>query len=303
MIKGKITVQEKKIIEEMRSSGKGYNEIAVLLNCKKDRIKSYCVSNSMGGFKGGGNRGNSDIDSFIINFNEKFEGCLGYVSGYTHSDSFIMVKCLKCGEVSEKNAQMARKDKKPRCNRCVVEDNEARVIIHQAQNRLNDLVKEMIQIPIKEIKKDFENKLRELELEFECVECGNTFDSARKNIKYCSNRCSSKFSNRTKDMKRRVMLKQNGKIEWDINLTKLIQRDKGMCMICGHVVDECDSFVNDDGHFIAGNNYPSIDHVLPVAKGGTHTWDNIQLAHRLCNSIKGGKSFCEESKGQLALNV
>ena len=34
-------------------------------------------------------------------------------------------------------------------------------------------------------------------------------------------------------------------------------------------------------------NYPSIDHTVPVSKGGTHTWDNVQLAHFYCNRVKG----------------
>ena len=31
---------------------------------------------------------------------------------------------------------------------------------------------------------------------------------------------------------------------------------------------------------------PSIDHIIPLAKGGTHTWVNVQAAHFLCNSKK-----------------
>ena len=42
----------------------------------------------------------------------------------------------------------------------------------------------------------------------------------------------------------------------------------------------------DDGYFLAGDNYPSRDHVVPLAKGGTHTWDNVKLAHFRCNTLK-----------------
>ena len=47
--------------------------------------------------------------------------------------------------------------------------------------------------------------------------------------------------------------------------------------------------MTEEGYFIAGNSYPSIDHIIPVSRGGTHTWDNVQLAHRYCNSIKSNK--------------
>lgn len=30
-----------------------------------------------------------------------------------------------------------------------------------------------------------------------------------------------------------------------------------------------------------------MDHKKPISKGGSHTWDNIQLAHHVCNSRKG----------------
>ena len=40
-------------------------------------------------------------------------------------------------------------------------------------------------------------------------------------------------------------------------------------------------------YFIVGKKYPSIDHVIPLSKGGTHSWDNVKLAHFSCNSAKG----------------
>jgi 5-methylcytosine-specific restriction endonuclease McrA len=41
---------------------------------------------------------------------------------------------------------------------------------------------------------------------------------------------------------------------------------------------------------------PTIDHVIPLVKGGPDTRNNVQLAHRTCNVAKGSKisddSFC-----------
>lgn len=31
----------------------------------------------------------------------------------------------------------------------------------------------------------------------------------------------------------------------------------------------------------------TIEHVIPLCKGGTHTWDNVRPAHALCNFRKG----------------
>ena len=73
-------------------------------------------------------------------------------------------------------------------------------------------------------------------------------------------------------------------LEKGITLKALIKRDQGICQICGLPTD-----VNDikDGHI--RRNYPTIDHIIPLSKGGTHTWGNIQLAHMSCNSGKCDK--------------
>lgn len=77
-------------------------------------------------------------------------------------------------------------------------------------------------------------------------------------------------------------------VDKDITVEGLFRRDKGICYLCGR---ECsfDDYVIRDGVFIAGDWYPSIDHVIPLSKGGVHSWDNVKLAHRRCNLIKRDK--------------
>lgn len=31
----------------------------------------------------------------------------------------------------------------------------------------------------------------------------------------------------------------------------------------------------------------TLDHIVPLSKGGTHTWDNVAPSHLLCNADKG----------------
>lgn len=113
-----------------------------------------------------------------------------------------------------------------------------------------------------------------------CPECGATFKSeyGRPRRKYCSNACANKRGYRVKAIRKRERLIDNGLIDYSITLTKLCKRDKGICYLCGERVNmKLDP--NSDW-------YGSIDHVIPVVNGGTHTWDNIKLAHRWCNSVK-----------------
>ena len=66
--------------------------------------------------------------------------------------------------------------------------------------------------------------------------------------------------------------------EIGITLPKLIKRDGLTCAICG-----LPCFYG--GDYLA-DLYPTIDHIVPISKGGGHIWSNVQLAHRLCNINK-----------------
>ena len=66
-----------------------------------------------------------------------------------------------------------------------------------------------------------------------------------------------------------------------ITLEKVYERDGGICWICGNPTD-----LSDRRWGPCGPNYPSVDHVVPLAKGGSHTWANVKLAHHKCNSVK-----------------
>lgn len=136
-----------------------------------------------------------------------------------------------------------------------------------------------------------------------CKECGERFEMRSSRSKFCSPECGNKNYYRTKELKRRKRLQENGKINYRINKKRLIEREGDNCKICGKPVDYNDCRHNEDGHFIAGPKYPSIDHIIPVAKGGTHTWDNVQLTHKHCNSIKSDKSLFEIENNKLKISI
>ena len=50
----------------------------------------------------------------------------------------------------------------------------------------------------------------------------------------------------------------------------------------------CDlnDYVVTDNTIICGDYYPSVDHVVAVCDGGEDSWDNVRLAHRICNSMR-----------------
>lgn len=66
-----------------------------------------------------------------------------------------------------------------------------------------------------------------------------------------------------------------------ITLKRVMIRDGGICKLCGKPVDITDR--NGKG---IGNKYPTVDHIIPINNGGSHTWKNVQLAHMICNAHK-----------------
>lgn len=68
-----------------------------------------------------------------------------------------------------------------------------------------------------------------------------------------------------------------------VTLKKLIERDGLRCALCGGLCDPDDKGWSE--YF--GPTAPTIDHIIPMSKGGGHTWGNVQVAHAICNCCKG----------------
>ena len=113
-----------------------------------------------------------------------------------------------------------------------------------------------------------------------CAVCGEVFYSQYKTKKYCSSKCRNR-ARRSGNHRSRAK-KYGCRYESGITLVKVYERDHGICQICGKPVDWNDKSWRDD----FGALYPTIDHITAFANGGGHTWDNVQLAHAVCNSYK-----------------
>ena len=74
------------------------------------------------------------------------------------------------------------------------------------------------------------------------------------------------------------------------NWRTVARREKYICHLCGMRVDEDDFTRSPAGDFIAGANYPTVDHLLPKSRGGSNHWTNLKLAHLRCNSAKSTRT-------------
>ena len=117
-----------------------------------------------------------------------------------------------------------------------------------------------------------------------CCHCGRPNPRAKYDnssfstpFRCCSSRCASLAIKRHKAHARRVTTPTHF-----ITTLELYQKDSAICGICSQRVEISNA---------------SIDHIIPVSKGGTHTWDNVQLAHYKCNIIKSNNEM-DKLKGQ-----
>ena len=135
-------------------------------------------------------------------------------------------------------------------------------------------------------------KAEELAKDKICESCGCVFHNASSTAKYCCDTCQRREKRRRDVAAGKKLLnygnhRKRAKIygveyEQGITVKKLVIRDNNICQICGEPCDANDHRWSE--HF--GPLYPTIDHVIAMVNGGGHTWDNVQLAHAICNSIK-----------------
>lgn len=118
-------------------------------------------------------------------------------------------------------------------------------------------------------------------IEKSCEYCGMTFYTNRHETKYCSVICANRSHHLRNTSHRRRADCHNAAYDKTINIRRLYERDGGVCQICGV---SCDW--DDKAYGNCGPTYPSINHIVPFARGGAHVWSNVQLACCRCNSRK-----------------
>jgi hypothetical protein len=90
--------------------------------------------------------------------------------------------------------------------------------------------------------------------------------------------------NRSAAMKRRISVVRSG--DKGISWRAVGRRDNWVCHLCGNtVIPKAGTAYVPDG--------ATVDHIIPIAKGGTHTWENVAVAHRSCNVLRGSKDLVD----------
>ena len=233
-----------------------------------------------------------------------------YLGGYVNKAGNITLKCRACMDVFERTAGFAMRGNLI-CKKCEHEKALARQaqqrMVHKAEaekRRAEREAQKLEQNPLGLSKRELE-KQKKLDTICTCTVCGKEYTPRQymeseglilfSNVGYCSHECKRKAMNRLcKANKRARGVQDNHRqrakyygCEYDssVTLAKLIKRDGLRCALCGKMCDP-----NDHGWTkYMGPKSPTIDHIVPMSKGGGHVWSNVQIAHALCNSYKCDK--------------
>lgn len=261
------------LYRDYKAQGHTAKETAEHFGVSTDYIKKLC--------RGIAPQGQGPIDEQTVSerVKEKSLGQFEYVSGYTNKENNILVRCTVCGGEFERTYHHLT----TRLNNCPCCVERERLQLKEARDA--DKERKRKEREAKAIERKAEEERKRAERKHPCPVCGEaTFRN-----KYCSVDCAKKADNKRRDFNRRVKLK-SAMVDKDITVEGLYRRDGGTCYLCGRKCNFEDYTVK-DGAFIAGDWYPSIDHVIPLAKGGLHSWDNVMLAHHRCNSEKRDKTI------------
>ena len=286
---------------EMASAGMSYYEVGRLLGVSHATVSKWARAAGIVRGKGGGcvARNNAARSSKAAPkrmarvrdaIGESFE-----VVSETRKDWFLL-RCRECGHEFERFVDLHYPTTCPECHRREVERRETERKTASARRALVRAFRIFLR------SKEREEREREfLDTIHVCKECGREFTlrelrednpwNFSDNPTFCCTSCRNRWHRREGRHRRRERGEQKG--YGNVSLLALEERDNHTCYLCGTKTDRSDYRVDESGNFIAGPSYPSIDHVVPLSKGGTHDMSNVRLACCRCNAIKGNRDVSE----------
>lgn len=131
--------------------------------------------------------------------------------------------------------------------------------------------------------------LRQVEQVKTCHECGAEFTAFNSNARWCSQTCRNRHTGRVRSRRR-------GPVQSEPYTDReIFERDNWTCHLCGGSIDPELSRTDWMG--------ATIDHVVPIAAGGSDTRDNVAAAHWKCNHEKRERALGQVRSRQLPMSA
>ena len=113
-----------------------------------------------------------------------------------------------------------------------------------------------------------------------CLHCSKIITKERRaDAKFCSQDCNGKAH----QLQRKLRNRANEKGKRGYLRTEICERYGWICQICKEPVERTAHYPNPLA--------PSLDHIIPVSKGGSSDPSNLQLTHLRCNLKRGNKAL------------
>jgi 5-methylcytosine-specific restriction endonuclease McrA len=126
-----------------------------------------------------------------------------------------------------------------------------------------------------------------------CATCDGPIVGRRVDTTFCSTICRERDPrhaerSRDKARKRRAVVR-GAKADEPVRAVDVFERDNWTCQICSLPIDRSAPWPYPMS--------PSIDHVIPLSRGGMHSMANLRAAHLRCNLQKGATIDALERAG------
>jgi hypothetical protein len=113
-----------------------------------------------------------------------------------------------------------------------------------------------------------------------CLHCSTVITKERRaDAKFCSAECNYKAH----QLQRKLRNRANEEGKRGYLRTEICERDGWICQICKEPVERNAHHPNPLA--------PSLDHIIPVSKGGSSDPSNLQLTHLVCNLKRGNRAL------------
>jgi hypothetical protein len=109
----------------------------------------------------------------------------------------------------------------------------------------------------------------------QCARCHGPFTSNKHTAIYCATCSIFVYREQRTDQNHRRSIRERGAFVAPVSRTEIYKRDGWRCGICHRAVDPKLRYPDPTS--------ASIDHIIPIARGGTHEPRNVRLAHWICN--------------------
>ena len=119
-----------------------------------------------------------------------------------------------------------------------------------------------------------------------CPRCSSGFYPFKKRQRLCSDKCKQdgkRESHRRANSSRRALIR-GCDVKEVVDPFRVFDRDGWRCQIC---FKKTPKSMRGKYH----DKAPELDHILPLSKGGDHSYANTQCACRKCNRIKGNDVY------------